>query len=346
MFPVEVLSAPAWFERTYPRFPLSAVHFSYTDSLNQSQLNPYSSQVIVMCTPNGPRIRIHGFIWYGHHELVYSLPSAPILPLPLAPQEYRFDYSLEQLLDGKFTPTPVTDWLFLQLDVGHEVESIPFSLLKALKAPLPPQTLPELADLEHHFPRPGPPECWFDVNLAELPNSLARRMILWPGGRVHLASDDVWQWVLLNHPLPRPLPPQLDYLVRMRHRARVETAEKMSDKQQVLERLAPCMLAIHQRPRFPRDAERQMLVRTLRPHVTLEVVGEILEEKNDSSTPTRRRWDYEGHYLKGYAPPSCEKMGEMCPMDKDACFRLFLKRFPGKLPNPKSFYGPVKWLEW
>jgi hypothetical protein len=112
---------------------------------------------------------------------------------------------------------------------------------------------------------------------------------------------------------------------------------------------------------FPGDEQRQNVVRVWSAaRVSLDYVRARLEALNaqyphsSGPMPLKKRWDYEAHYKKGYAPPKCDKLCDYCPFSgttdqrKAKCFKLLLETFPDTDPIPKQwkFKGPAYWYEW
>lgn len=115
--------------------------------------------------------------------------------------------------------------------------------------------------------------------------------------------------------------------------------------------LPPCM---KHNGDFPKDLHRQYLVRTLQTAgVSLQSVEELLTKLNqkfphkDGCMDVRKRWDFEQHYVKEYPPPTCEKVGSMCPFEgnkKLQCHQLFMTKFP-KIQTD-TLKGPANWMQW
>lgn len=384
LFPVKVLSIESWFRREFSRFPWDFVHLNEGLVVNQKALNPYRARVIILYTQEGRLSEVKGFLHYGAEELCETLP--PILPQAL-PSSVKFGeigslLEIESYIMRYVNPTeefPIPpqhfgyDCLILMLGRygWHKVQNpIPLEVLQALGIRLPPEIEPRLEDLQAFFPRPY--RHWYEVELAYVPNDLSKVIpLLWPGGKIHLTDADVWQ-VALYPPIRRPLSDGqlrlMDAFIKDAERAkrikRFQTAGKSAGSYETAEdtraRLAPCMRSILERKRFPRDQERQYLVRIwAKARVPERVVEEILVEKNNQHPHSsgcidlERRWDWQSHYRKRYAEPWCERMQLYCPFQgeldqrKSQCYLGFLEKFPkDKAPHPKSFKGPLQWYEW
>lgn len=125
--------------------------------------------------------------------------------------------------------------------------------------------------------------------------------------------------------------------------------------------LPPCMSSLIQ-DHFPKDAERQHLVRFMRSaKVPLERVATFLDNLNDqyphpdrTYRNARQRWDYVAHYEKGYRAPNCDDMCDQCPYSGDTperkrqCHEQFQEDHkdlyrPG---DEGRFYNPASWIYW
>lgn len=355
-----VKSIEGWLLRNHPSVPLYCVHLTQ-GNIDHLNLNPYRARVIILWKPDGPhRQQILGFFEYGKVEMLSDFP--PLAGLPCRPNyHYRGTVQMDEIRHHLSLPNaidPPIDWL-LMLMGAKEPDHIPFSFLQWIQISIPYSVVePTLLDLQNHYPK-AEPEKWFRVPLEYVPNELAKNLILYSGAVVHVCSDDIWKVVRPNEPV-KEFTDQMKTIMGMvvgRKRRRIELAE-IDTLEEAQKQMAPCIRHIMDRPGFPSDTPRQYFVRVLRRgRVSLRIVEEILNQKNDSATPTQRRWDYKAHYEKAYAPPSCEKMNacSLCPMapgktldvKKSECLLKFISDFPDKKPpHPKSFYGPVKWFEW
>lgn len=359
---VVVKSREHWFRRCFPDYPLGCVHFTDSPSVDHDALNPYESSTIVLCRPDGPtRWVIVGLVAYGSSELIDSPAPVPVPPgdIPLV-SSLSMDVIKEYLSQENPGPNPSIEWLLALMTGERPAHPIPYSFFEWANVPISYEKVGsvQLQDLQNHYPRPQPAE-WFVVPLEDTPNALANTLPLWQGAVLHVSSDDIWEVLRPKRPVSH-LAPQLEHLAGFladlrRRRSEGASPEKIRSKEVVLEKAPPCIRRILDQGKFPVDTPRQMLVRTLK-HVRLEVIGELLDERNSSSTPTIRRWDYKAHHKSGYPPPSCEKMDScgLCPLEKGrpidakktACYKLFTERFPEKHPSTRTFNGPIKWYEW
>lgn len=366
-FPILVKSVTHWFYREYPSYPRDCVTFVCGKSVDQKQLNPYRSRVIVSYLEQGVLHKVLGFIAYGSSDLTDTF--TPYRPTPNALPAFNVSMQdIEQYVNADYpTPNPVIDLMILATGTydWHYVDTIPLECLEHAGLKLPPvcQTV-ELADYQAWFAMgKEEPLAWFEADLSQVPNVLARHLPLYRGGKVHIADSQVWHVVV--KPLPRCVG-QFEFIKRMCEERKQVKRRKFRPHVRVIDsreeceaRAPPCIQAITGAKRFPVDRHRQQLVRTwTKAGVELSIVTELLDELNelyphkDGTMPTQRRWDYVSHYKKGYAAPSCEKMdcplapGEAMDKKKAACFQLFMQKFPDKKPYAKGFYGPVKWYEW
>lgn len=366
-FPILVKSVRHWFEREYSTYPLDRVAFVCGKTIDQSQLNPYRSRLIVCYLEKGYLHQVLGFINYGSPTLSETFPPYQ------APLQSPLDFgvsidAIREYVNADYPPpNPVIDLMIAATGRydWHYVDSIPLECLIYAGFTLPPVcSSVELSDYQACFNMgKEEPSQWFETDLSRVPNALARRLPLHRGGKIHLPDSQVWQ-VLLK-PLDRfegqfllikQICEERNQLKRRKFRAHVRVIDS---REECESRAPPCVQSIMGQKRFPVDRHRQQLVRIwAKGGVELTLVGKLLDElndlypRNDGSVPTQRRWDYVAHYKKGYASPSCEKMdcplapGQALDKKKAECFKLFMEKFPDKQPYAKSFYGPVKWYEW
>jgi len=374
LFPVLVKSVRHWFKREFPAFPQDKVCFQGI----AQDVNPYDCYVVVCYTQEDYLFRVLGFRHYGSADIVDTLPTLPAPQAPTSNVAFDFQPSMDDIkayIDALYPePNPVMD-LFI-LTVGrydwHHVLTIPLECLQYVGMPLPTECTPELQDYQTFYKLGlrDRPRHWFNVDLSRVPNELAKHLVLYKGGKVHLPGAYVWHVVVRtfdSHEKSTHLQWIKTYCENRQQRTSTKRPKRRREHVRVIDSveetkalMPPCMerLVMHQK-HFPYDQERQLLVRTwARAGVELQVVGDILDELNERyprdgrHVPTQRRWDYVAHYNRGYAPPSCEKMhcplapGQAIDVKKAECFKLFMERFPDKKPYARGFYGPIKWYEW
>ena len=233
---------------------------------------------------------------------------------------------------------------------------------------------PTTNDVQTHYAKGLPePEGWYRVPFEEVSN--AKDLPLYKGGVFHVTADYATDWYWRNR-LSR------DCIIRTtqtKHapgvaelidyfnggggggkRQRVGGSDDNETRVGSEEHEAPCMQKMLIGA-FPGDLPRQYLVRTWSSaRVSLEYVKSRLEALNikypHSSGPMdlKKRWDYERHYNKRYAPPKCKDLCDYCPFTgtvdqrKSMCLKLLMERFPEKYPVPPQwkFKGPAYWYEW
>ncbi len=366
-FPILVKSVSHWFYREYPSYPRDCVAFVRGKSVNQKELNPYRSRVIVCYVEQGVLHKVLGFIAYGSSDLMDTFePHRPVLKsMPM------FNVCMEDIVSyvnaDYPTPNPVIDLMILATGRydWHFVDSVPLECLEYAGFVLPPvcKTI-ELGDFQACYAMgKDDPLAWFESDLSKVPNGLARHLPLYRGGKVHVPDSQIWQVVV--EPLTR-FKGQFEFIRRICEERKQIKRRKFRPHVRIIDsreecetRAPPCIQAITGSKRFPVDRHRQQLVRTwAKGGVQLSIVAELLDELNDmyphkdGAIETQRRWDYVSHHKKGYAAPSCEKMdcplapGQAIDKKKTECFQLFMQKFPDKKPYAKGFYGPVKWYEW
>jgi hypothetical protein len=367
-FPILVKSVQHWFKREYPNFPLDCVAF-LCNTEDYNMLNPYDARLIVRYAPADYLFEVFGFHAYGSDQLLVDAPPMPTFP----EQVFNFTPTMDEIKAYVHAiypdSNPVIDLLILSVGCydWHHVDFIPLACLQYIGMPLPQECAepPTLEDYQTAFALGivQKPQTWYNVDLSQVPNDLARHLSLYRGGKVHLPDVLVWRVVVKTFDNVQGQLEFVKYICDSRtqkKRRRLKHVQVINSREQVEARMPPCIEKIvGQQKHFPYDQERQQLVRTwAKAGVELKLVGDILDELNakyphaDRPVTTQRRWDYVSHYKRGYAPPSCEKMacplapGQPIDVKKSECFKLFMDRFPDKTPHARSFYGPIKWYEW
>lgn len=278
---------------------------------------------------------------------------------------------------------PVEDykWVEQRLDV----EQRHFTLLRA-----PPKRIePTLADKIHYherYPEDAQlPQDWFEIGAEELTSGLMCTLPLYPGYKVHICHRECvdYQWnaylrresaiktKIWAHPGAHDH--QIVHLAEyvMSKKKAFTRKLKQERKEQELEPvdvdiedlqkvLPPCLkpIADLRRGRFPQDAERMYLVRSMRQGgIAFETAEKLLNElqSRDSDTrDTRKRFDYVHHWKKGYKAPLCAAMCVYCPFEgaedkrKEACHKQFQKDHPDKVQRNDAykFRGPHSFIAW
>lgn len=242
-----------------------------------------------------------------------------------------------------------------------------YGLSKCLHLMQEPPTLQDVQRVWHQWHPAKEPVVWILLPMEEMMDGAG--LDLYPGGYYHVTLFDIaaqWVWKHLTHRTGKRRttvhPEQMRLLIDHIQRRLVEKKQSGGSGRGPInspseDRLPPCVRSIFAAKRFPQDRERQLVVRILSSaNVSLEYVRKRLEELNDryphgdGRKSAKARWDYEYHYKAKYAPPSCQTMGELCPLmgsldqKKVACCKLF----PGdnKPKNAKEFRGPANWFDW
>lgn len=228
-----------------------------------------------------------------------------------------------------------------------------------------------------------PPKFWYEFSFTELPSSVVDSKVMYEGGKVHinrkelahfwwrklsrkLAQDHYWDKLNLNEQYMFILERIVDCFKKRFKQSIVGTLDID------IEDMPPCIRNIahgkvthaSSKKSFPSDSNRMKLVRVLaKGGVSLLRVEKILEDLNtkyphsSGNITLKKRWDYEAHYKKGYAPPKCDEMGLLCPFTsmtldkrKMKCHQqCFKEKHPDKYDEAKQgyrFYGPTDWFKW
>lgn len=372
--PILTRDIESWFERQYPDVPYSCVR-PHTGSIDWSALDPYETRAVILYTEDDIYYKVHGLLHYASCELTWDPPALPLALAAAPPPPVRAEgrLTLDMIL-ARCDAISRNDYSLLVPPIDNYLLTVP-SFAARVKTYLRAaygrfsdaigvfeEIRPALEDLQWCFrehPDKARPEVWYKVPIEVAATAACASMRLWPGGYLHvpafLVGESLYRHreMFRNFPTTIVLHPKQEAVllvyIRRRYAAMANVdkyvpAEILKDPAH----LPPCIAAIVDSPAFPKDTERQQLVRTLRrAGFTLEAVEELFTKWD---TNPRRRWDYEHHYRANYPPPPCEKM--KCPFGtgpivnrKSACYSLFCSRFPGKAPRPK-LYGPVVWFEW
>lgn len=385
-----------WLHSEYPQIPPTHVSFIQGGSIDQKQLNPYENQIMILYRRDTAKQRIYlfGCILYGSDDLVdlQILSSVQILPNPTYndPEPDRKDVTMDEIkahINGTFFSF---ETLQIILKLG------PFARNGFLSAFIKRE---KRRDLTPHLPRFVPFLELLDPELATLADyqrckgggtSLLIRPFpnffnvpieeyvpgtnhpIYVGGFFHISESEMNPWIwrhLTRNCAVRSTaqihPEQAQHLLGCMNDLVTERKRRdhipLVAKEDVEKHLAPCMHHILYGNKFPKDLERQQVVRVLSAaNVPLSYVEERLGALNDMDPhehgrmELRKRWDYKAHYKAKYASPRCESM-LCCPLapgkdisaKKSVCYIMFTKKFLEKpVPNPKTFYGPIKWFEW
>lgn len=225
------------------------------------------------------------------------------------------------------------------------------------------------------------PKTWWSVPASDVSADLMACLPLYPGYVVHInwrhLPDYLWNQYMTRERAMKtriwkhrgPHQSQLvhlgEFITSLMNNSPSDNKELQMDIADVEDLvLAPCTASLLnlQRGRFPRDQERQMAVRILHgAKVPLSVVEKRLNDLNEryphetGALDTKKRWDYESHYKKGYAAPNCDAMSAYCPFQgqstaakKIQCHRQFRETHPNfyRAGDEERFYNPASWIYW
>jgi hypothetical protein len=383
-----------WLTSEYPRIPPSIVYFTNSGSVNHKMLNPYTSRVIIPYTRDVAhnRIYLHECILYGNEEpcpFLVLKDHGSIVPIdvPLIlddPTEEKEECTLDDIkahIKGEYFSF---ETLQIILKVGAYVPHFIGRFLKRemrrdLTRHIKNYGLQRMPDNEVTVTdyqalwntsqkRQQCIDVWFKIPVKEF----GQHTPLYPGGFYHVNITQmnpwIWRYWTLNCAVRRSNmehPDQANHLLsfigewmeeknRRKHITLLEAG-------QVDEKLPPCVRRILFGSSFPKDMDRQHVVRVLAmagvplDYIETKLTGlNAKDPHNSGPMPLLSRWDYKAHYKAKYAAPNCEIIN-FCPLapgktvdaKKSECYLLFMKTFPEKpKPSGRSFRGPLQWFEW
>jgi hypothetical protein len=331
-------------------YKLKYVHIA-KNGVDQTQLDPYQSKIIIIYKETENRIYLQGWMEYGS-ETINPMQTLQYYREVEHEENDVIEFDMQEIeptwdlvkahIDGEFFSL---ETLQILLSAGYVKP--PYKLVQYLYrfAPFLELIEPTVQDLQRYYkinPRVRP-LTWFNVPMEDITGNF----ILYRGGYFHVAALEMDNWIF-KHLMRNLKPSQFDVMSYVNSKV-VYKRRKHIDLSEI--RLAPC---IDIQDHFPTDRERQNMVRVFsNANVPLEYVRDKLEDLNNrfpkNGLTLKKRWDYEAHYKGNYAPFKCEYID--CPLGKDLgekknkCYKLFKERY-NKEPNHKSFYGPLSWFEW
>lgn len=241
----------------------------------------------------------------------------------------------------------------------------------------------ELEDWKGYIHRHGSnvprPTMFYAVPMEHV-DSLAGHTV-YTGGVVRIAHLDMPQWLWHHVCAQRAVlaathysvrgervpPPQLVHVARemvqrdpRRAYAQRAATGHVRDVEELAATAAPCMQRVLRGKRFPKNDERNALVRAmLTGRVAPELVEPALvaihrrERANATVADTKRRFDYTFEVEKRYAPTQCGALAHVCPytggddVRAQQCHAAYLEAHPNARVKDSDYrnFGPHKyWL--
>ena len=298
---------------------------------------------------------------------------APLFDDPVLEWTTRFIVGMVPYEDRKWT------------DARLDVEQTAFQL----RRPPSKRIEPTVADYIHYHGRfpmeTRAPKEWFEVDASELSSDIMCSLPLYPNYKLHITWKECinYQW---NKYLAREREvktriwthkgKQNDELITLAeyiqsHKEKIKTRIKQErvkknieavdvDIEDLQKVLPPCLKSVAdvRRGRFPQDAERMYLVRSMRvggiAFETTEKLLVTLHELYPNHQTVKGRFSYKYHWDKEYGAPSCATMCSWCPYKgaedqrKMACHKEFQKEHPDKVMryDANKFRGPFSFIQW
>ena len=384
-----------WLHSEYPHISPTHVSFIEGGNIDQTRLNPYENQVMILYRRDFAKQRIYlfGCIIYGSDDVVdlKILSTVQVLPMGkiyIDPTPDREDVTMDEIkahINGTYFSFETLQ-LILKIAPFAKSGVLSTFLKREMKRDLTPHLprfVPFLELLDPEFVtladyqrahggsaslliRPFPN--FFNIPIDEyVPGT---NHPLYVGGFFHISEYEmnpwIWRHLTRNCAVRNAAqihPEQAQHLLGCMNDLKKRREHiPLVAKEDVEKHLAPCMHQILYGKKFPKDLERQQVVRVLSAaNVPLSYIEErlgalnVLDPHDQGRMELRKRWDYKAHYKAKYASPRCESMILSCPLapgkdiaaKKSVCYLMYPKKFLEKpVPNPKTFYGPIKWFEW